>query len=90
MVLIAISWRPSFQTRATDRPPAADEHPAIAATLAAGAVGNVACGARTVTTRSTGTFASRVYYPDGERTTNCATRVAEPSPKWTRGSSDER
>jgi len=39
---------------------------------------------------ATGTFASRVYCPEVERTISCATLVAEPSPKWTRGSSDER
>src|SRR5512146_2797911 len=79
-----------FQMRATDCPCVAGEQPARRATLAGDAEGVLAAGASTVTTRSTGTFASRVYRPDVERTINCATRVAEPSPRWTRGSSDER
>jgi len=57
------------------------EQLASRATLAFGVVGSVACGASTVTTRSTGTFARRVYCPEVERTVSCATLVAEPSPK---------
>ena len=47
-------------------------------------------GARTVTSRSAATSRRVVTRPPGWRTTSALDAVASPSPRWTRGSSDER
>ena len=50
----------------------------------------VSQGASTDTSRSEATSRRRVVVPSGRRTTSAETRVAPPSPKLARGSSEER
>src|SRR5262249_26115385 len=81
----------SFQIRATDRVGVAmlvqlDRRYVVAGPDTGGGV----VGGFPTPMRSALTFASLVWEPPGNRTTRELTRVALPSPKWRRGSSEDR